>query len=87
MPTYFTRIECTQNCRRWYTLHVQRTLFGEHELVARWGRLGRAGYQEMREVAADPADAQARLARAAQTRLARGYQLREVTALPYFAAS
>lgn len=36
-------IEPMQNRRRFYALSVQRTLFGEWELVREWGRIGRGG--------------------------------------------
>ena len=36
-------IDPSKNKRRFYSLSVQRTLFGEWELVREWGRIGRAG--------------------------------------------
>ena len=40
------RLRCvdpTRNKRRFYTLSIQPTLFGEWTLVREWGRLGSAG--------------------------------------------
>jgi predicted DNA-binding WGR domain protein len=38
-----TRIDATQNMRRFYKLDVQPDLFGSWSLIREWGRLGRAG--------------------------------------------
>ena len=43
MTTYLTRTDEARNMARFYTMHVQATLFGEWSLVREWGRIGRAG--------------------------------------------
>lgn len=40
------RLQCidpAKNKRRFYSMQIQSTLFGEWELVREWGRIGRAG--------------------------------------------
>ena len=72
---YWVHIDPSRNRRRWYTLCLQPTLFGEIDLVCQWGRLGDSGGQ--RQVTTYPSDAAAALA--AESVIARrklhGYQL------------
>lgn len=40
---YLRRVDPGRNMRRFYSLAIERTLFGEYALVREWGRLGRGG--------------------------------------------
>lgn len=43
---YLQSIKPAENRFRWYSLHVQPTLFGGVDLIRRWGRLGSSGGSE-----------------------------------------
>jgi Uncharacterized conserved protein len=38
-----TRVEPEKNIARFYTLSIEPSLFGDHALVRRWGRIGCRG--------------------------------------------
>ena len=40
---YLRRVDPGRNMRRFYSLAIECTLFGEYALVREWGRLGRGG--------------------------------------------
>jgi predicted DNA-binding WGR domain protein len=40
---HMTRIDPDQNMSRFYTLHLQPSLFGGCDLIREWGRIGSTG--------------------------------------------
>ena len=42
------RIDHDRNMARFYSMQVQRTLFGECTLLREWGRIGNGGQQRQR---------------------------------------
>ncbi len=42
-PAVLRRVDPARNMRRFYSLDVERDLFGKVVLVRRWGRIGTAG--------------------------------------------
>ncbi len=42
-PAVLRRVDPARNMRRFYSLDVERDLFGKVVLVRRWGRIGQAG--------------------------------------------
>jgi predicted DNA-binding WGR domain protein len=67
------RIDPEQGIRRFYSLMIERDLFGTVRLVRNWGRIGTTG-QEMVEVFADEIEAGQALEAVAQAKRKRGYQ-------------
>ena len=43
MSCYLIKIDETKNQRRFYSMHLLPTLFGDWSLVREWGRLGSGG--------------------------------------------
>ena len=43
MLSHFERRDPERNIARFYSLHIQPTLFGEWDLLRTWGRIGSAG--------------------------------------------
>ena len=72
---YLRRIDLAENARRWYGLHVTRSLFGDHLLVRTWGRLGSNGVREAVETHARPDDARRSLRAWLSAKTRRGYEI------------
>ncbi len=68
-----TKIDPAQNMARFYTLHVQPTLFGEFALVKEWGRIG-GGSRQRSEFFGSEAEAQEALDHELKRRQRRGYK-------------
>ncbi len=67
------RIDPGQSIRRFYSLMIERDLFGTVRLVRNWGRIGTKG-QELVEVFPDEETAGLALEAIAQAKRRRGYQ-------------
>ena len=67
------RIDPEQGIRRFYSLMIERDLFGTVRLVRNWGRIGTNG-QELVEVFASEIEAGLALEAIAQAKRRRGYQ-------------
>jgi predicted DNA-binding WGR domain protein len=67
------RIDPEQGVRRFYSLMIERDLFGTVRLVRNWGRIGTNG-QEKSEIYADEIAAGQALETVAQAKRQRGYQ-------------
>jgi predicted DNA-binding WGR domain protein len=67
------RIDSEQGIRRFYSLMIERDLFGTIRLVRNWGRIGTNG-QELVEVFADEIEAGQALEVVARAKRRRGYQ-------------
>ncbi len=52
-PVSLRRVDPAQNMRRFYSLEVERDLFGRVVLVRRWGRIGTAGKVRLDEYAGE----------------------------------
>jgi predicted DNA-binding WGR domain protein len=66
------RIDPEQGIRRFYSLMIERDLFGTVRLVRNWGRIGTKG-QELVEIHADEIVAGQALEAIAQVKRRRGY--------------
>jgi predicted DNA-binding WGR domain protein len=62
-----------QGIRRFYSLMIERDLFGTVRLVRNWGRIGTNG-QELVEIFADELEAGEALETVARAKRRRGYQ-------------
>ncbi|WP_201865278.1 WGR domain-containing protein [Microvirga soli] len=67
------RIDPEQGIRRFYSLMIERDLFGTVRLVRHWGRIGTNG-QELVEIHADEIAAGQALEALAQVKRRRGYR-------------
>jgi predicted DNA-binding WGR domain protein len=67
------RIDPGQGVRRFYSLMIERDLFGTVRLVRNWGRIGTNG-QELAEVFDSEIEAGKALEAIAQAKRRRGYQ-------------
>jgi predicted DNA-binding WGR domain protein len=67
------RIDPEQGIRRFYSLMIERDLFGTVRLVRNWGRIGTNG-QELVEIHADEIAAGRALEAIAKAKRQRGYQ-------------
>ncbi len=67
------RIDPGQGIRRFYSLMIERDLFGTIRLVRNWGRIGTKG-QELVEIHADEFEAGLALEAVARVKRRRGYQ-------------
>ncbi len=67
------RIDPEQGIRRFYSLMIERDLFGTIRLVRNWGRIGTKG-QELVEIHADEVEAGQALEVVARAKRRRGYQ-------------
>jgi predicted DNA-binding WGR domain protein len=67
------RIDPEQGVRRFYSLMIERDLFGPVRLVRNWGRIGTKG-QEMVEIHEDKIAAGQALEAVAQAKRRRGYR-------------
>lgn len=52
-PVALRRVDPARNMRRFYSLDVERDLFGRVVLVRRWGRIGTAGKVRLDEYAGE----------------------------------
>jgi predicted DNA-binding WGR domain protein len=66
------RIDSEQGIRRFYSLMIERDLFGTVRLVRNWGRIGSQG-QELVEIHADEIEAGQALEAVARAKRRRGY--------------
>ena len=73
-PVYLTQVDATRNRLRWYSMHVQRDLFGSIWLICRWGRLGQKGGSERQIAAESLLDAEATCRNMTQKKRRRGYR-------------
>ncbi|GGB11135.1 WGR domain-containing protein [Brucella endophytica] len=71
-PVHLRRIDPSQNMRRFHTLAIQPTLFGEASLVRNWGRIGTSG-QSMVETFNGQDEAKRTFERLACSKRRRGY--------------
>ena len=69
------RVDPTRNMARFYSLDVERDLFGRVVLVRRWGRIGTAGKVRLDEYP-EEGRAFAALAALERQKVRRGYLLR-----------
>jgi predicted DNA-binding WGR domain protein len=67
------RIDPEQDIRRFYSLMIERDLFGTVRLVRNWGRIGSNG-QELVEIYADELEAGRALEEVARAKRRRGYR-------------
>lgn len=67
------RIDSEQGIRRFYSLMIERNLFGTVRLVRNWGRIGTKG-QELVEIHADELEAGQALEALARLKRRRGYR-------------
>jgi predicted DNA-binding WGR domain protein len=67
------RIDPEQGIRRFYSLMIERDLFGTVRLVRNWGRIGTSG-QELVEIHEDEVAAGQALEAVARTKRRRGYR-------------
>ena len=67
------RIDPEQGIRRFYSLMIERDLFGTVRLVRNWGRIGTSG-QELVEIYADELEAGQTLEEVARAKRRRGYR-------------
>lgn len=67
------RVDPRVNMRRFYTLSLENSLFGDILLVRRWGRIGTHGRVRF-DWFDNPADAANELTRIASVKARRGYQ-------------
>ncbi|MEO4001829.1 WGR domain-containing protein [Mesorhizobium sp. CAU 1732] len=72
-PVHLERIDPEQNMRRFYSLVIQPTLFGDVSLIRNWGRIGTNG-QSMMETFDRPENADGAFTRLARTKRRRGYR-------------
>jgi predicted DNA-binding WGR domain protein len=72
-PVHLQRIDPGRNMARFYSMAVERDLFGHVVLVRRWGRLGTAGRTRMDEHPGE-GEALAALASLQARKKRRGYQ-------------
>ncbi len=67
------RIDPEQRVRRFYSLMIERDLFGSVVLVRNWGRIGTKG-QELVEIHADEIEAGLALEAVARAKRKKGYR-------------
>ncbi len=70
---YAERRDPVRNMARFYALEVTEDLFGQIWLERRWGRIGARGQTKLEPLAA-AADASARVAALARSKIRRGYR-------------
>ena len=73
VPVALRRVEPARNMARFYSLDVERDLFGRVVLVRRWGRIGTAGKVRLDEYEGEGA-ALAALHALQQRKVRRGYR-------------
>jgi predicted DNA-binding WGR domain protein len=72
-PVHLQRIDLGRNIARFYSMAVERDLFGHVVLVRRWGRLGTAGRTRLDEYRGE-GEALAALQALQTTKRRKGYQ-------------
>ncbi len=72
--TVLRRVAPARNMRRFYSLDVERDLFGKVVLVRRWGRIGTSGRVRLDEFGAE-GEAKAAMHRLELRKVRRGYRL------------
>jgi predicted DNA-binding WGR domain protein len=72
-PLLLTRVESSCNMRRFYSLALVTSLFGEHGVARQWGRIGNQG-QRRTDWYASPEAAAAELEGMAGRKRRRGYR-------------
>ncbi|WP_404406858.1 WGR domain-containing protein [Pelagibacterium halotolerans] len=70
---HLRRIDPARNMRRFYSVTVQPTLFGETSIVREWGRIGYSG-QMMMETFDAVSDADMAMSRLERSKRRRGYR-------------
>ncbi len=73
MHVRLEKIDSDRNQRRFYSMRICKTLFGEWCLIREWGRLGNAGGQCMTDYAATKQEAITSLQKITQQKTKRGY--------------
>lgn len=69
---YLRRVDPSRNMSRFYTMAIERTLFGEFALVREWGRIGRGG-QTKSTVFPSGREAESTFSRLRRAKERRGY--------------
>lgn len=72
LPLHLQRIDATKNMRRFYSLSLQPTLFGEVTLIRNWGRIGTNG-QAMMQTFSTAEQAEMTYERLERSKKRRGY--------------
>ncbi|KAA3448462.1 WGR domain-containing protein [Mesorhizobium sp. SARCC-RB16n] len=72
-PVHLRRIDPSQNMRRFYTLAIQPTLFGDASVIRNWGRIGTNG-QSMMETFDSEDDAVTASVKLQRAKRRRGYR-------------
>ena len=72
-PLLLTRVDLSCNMRRFYSLALVTSLFGEHGVARQWGRIGSQG-QRRTDWHASPEAATAELEGMAKRKRRRGYR-------------
>lgn len=72
-PVLLTRVDPSCNMRRFYSLALVQSLWGEHGVARQWGRIGSQG-QRRTDWHASPEAAAAELERMAKHKRRRGYR-------------
>lgn len=75
--TYLTRIDPERNMARWYSVHLQPTLFGEWSVIRSWGRLEQRG-QSLERVCETEEEARNLVGYIKAKKLKRGYRDRNL---------
>lgn len=70
---HLTCVDLACNMRRFYSLAFAQSLWGEHGVVRRWGRIGTAG-QSRTEWYDEPSEAQSALQALLRAKQRRGYR-------------
>ena len=73
IPVAMRRVDPMRNMRRFYSLDVERDLFGRVVLVRRWGRIGTAGKVRLDEYPGE-GEALAAMAALERQKVRRGYR-------------
>ncbi len=72
-PVPLTRVDASCNMRRFYSLALTTSLFGERDVARRWGRIGSPG-RERTDWHAAPEAVRTELERLASAKRRRGYR-------------
>lgn len=78
---YMKRVDATRNMHRFYTMTVQRDLFGGANLIREWGRIGSSGTLSITSHS-DEGKAINALSDIAYAKQKRGYRLSYADAMP-----
>jgi predicted DNA-binding WGR domain protein len=80
---YFRKEFGSSQSTRWYSLHLQTTVFGGVDVVCRWGTVSTSRRGERVETFPDPKEALKRLQHLSRRRMSRGFS--EIPQLQYAA--